>query len=94
LNFSEKDIQQIEKKGLTIERVRSQIDLFKKGVPFINLKSAAVKDNGILFLNKSEREKYINLFDGKRNSISIVKFVPASGAATRMFKMLFAFLKA
>ena len=94
MNFSEKDIQQIAKKGLTIERVRSQIDLFKKGVPFINLKSAAVKDNGILFLNKSEREKYINLFDGKRNSISIVKFVPASGAATRMFKMLFAFLKA
>ena len=94
MNFSEKDIQQIEKKGLTIDKVKSQIDLFKKGVPFINLESAAVKGKGILFLNKSETEQYINLFDSKRNSISIVKFVPASGAATRMFKILFAFLKA
>ena len=90
--FSEKDIQQIEERGLTPKEVMSQIDLFKKGVPHINLVGAAVKDNGIFLLAKGQTEKYINLYDSKRNSVSIVKFVPASGAATRMFKILFTFL--
>jgi hypothetical protein len=92
LIFSEKDIQQIEERGLTPKEVMSQIDLFKKGVPHINLVGAAVKDNGIFLLAKGQTEKYINLYDSKRNSVSIVKFVPASGAATRMFKILFTFL--
>ena len=90
--FSEKDITQIEEKGLTIDKVKSQIDLFKKGVSFINLNSAATTSDGILALTDTEKQHYIDFFDSKRNTISIVKFVPASGAATRMFKMLFTFL--
>ena len=93
MNFSEKDIKQIEKKGLTIDGVKSQINLFKKGVPFINLDSAATIKNGILDLTDKEKQSYINFFERKRNTVSIVKFVPASGAATRMFKILFTFLK-
>ncbi|WP_347923798.1 DUF4301 family protein [Pontimicrobium sp. SW4] len=93
MNFTQNDIKQIEEKGLTVDKVISQIALFKKGVPFINLQSAATIDNGILSFNETEAEELINLFDARRDSISIVKFVPASGAATRMFKTLFTFLK-
>ena len=93
MNFSQNDINQIEKKGLTVDKVLSQIALFKKGVPFVNLKSTATIGNGILAFNEREREDSIKLFDKKRDTISIMKFVPASGAATRMFKTLFTFLK-
>ncbi|RMZ51055.1 DUF4301 family protein [Flavobacteriaceae bacterium PRS1] len=93
MNFSEKDIQQIEEKGLTLDEVNTQIDFFKKGMSFINLESAATLGKGILSLNTEETKKYVTLFDSKRDDLSIVKFVPASGAATRMFNFLFQFIK-
>jgi Domain of unknown function (DUF4301) len=93
LNFSEKDINQIQQKGLSLEKVKSQIALFKKGIPFVKIQSAATKGEGIISLSEEESQKYVTLFDSKRDNYSIVKFVPASGAATRMFKTLFAFLK-
>lgn len=94
MNFTEKDIQQIEKKGLTIKKVEKQIELFKTGLPPINLKAAATVDddiNGIKKLSDEKKQHFINHYDTKRDAISIVKFVPASGAATRMFKTLFGF---
>jgi hypothetical protein len=93
LNFTEKDIEQINQKGLTIEKIKTQIELFKTGVPFVNLKEAATVNNGILRLDAVEKEHFIDLFDKKRNEKRIQKFVPASGAATRMFKFLFQFLE-
>ena len=92
MKFSEQDIKQIEAKGLTLEAVNSQIRLFKKGLPFVNLKKAATIGDGILKLNSKQRIHFINHFDSNRDSITILKFVPASGAATRMFKFLFKFL--
>lgn len=93
MNFSEKDIAQILQKGLTVEKVKSQIAIFKKGVPFVNLESAAIIGKGIFSYNKEDIQNYVTLFDNKRDAISFMKFVPASGAATRMFKPLFTFLK-
>jgi len=90
--FKDKDIIQIKNKGLNVEKVKSQIDLFKIGLPFINLHSAATINNGILKLSEKEKAASIQLFDSKRNGYSILKFVPASGAATRMFKSLFSFI--
>ncbi|MEO8933170.1 MAG: DUF4301 family protein [Xanthomarina sp.] len=92
--FSDKDIQQIEKKGLTVAKVRSQIEVFKSGLPFVNLESAATINKGILKLSDEEKKASIQFFDTKRNSYSIIKFVPASGAATRMFKSFFSFIEA
>jgi hypothetical protein len=70
------------------------MELFKSGVPLINLHSAATVDDGIKQLSVTELEQYINYYDSKRDEKSILKFVPASGAATRMFKTLFNFLEA
>ena len=93
MNFSKKDIQQIERKGLTLKKVKQQIQLFETGLPFSNLVSAATVDNGILRLSNDKNEDYISKFENKKDKISILKFVPASGAATRMFKFLFTFLE-
>lgn len=91
--FTEKDIQQIENKGLTVAKVQSQVDLFRTGVPFVNLSSAATINEGIVKCSEAEKAHFVNYFDTKRNGVSIAKFVPASGAATRMFKTLFKFIE-
>ena len=93
MNFSKKDIKQIKDKGLTVEQVKDQLDIFKNGLPFVKIESAATIGNGILKLSDSEKDHFINYYNSNRDNISTIKFVPASGAATRMFKFLFDFLK-
>ncbi len=94
MSFTDKDIKQIESKGLTIHQVENQIETFKNGMPFSNLVSAATVGDGILRLNEKDITSYIDLFEEEKDNKSIIKFVPASGAATRMFKFLFTFLEA
>lgn len=92
MKLTDQDILQIEKKGLTVDKVNAQIEIFKKGIPFTNLVSAATIGNGILNPDVEEQANYVSFFDSKKSEVSIVKFTPASGAATRMFKFLFQFL--
>ena len=90
--FTEKDIQQIENKGITLKQVEAQVSRIKNGMSYSNLISAATIGNGIKSYTASETEHLIKRFEEKQNQLNIVKFVPASGAATRMFKFLFQFL--
>ena len=83
----------LDQKGISIKKLEQQLEIFKTGLPFINLKRAATVDDGILKLTDTEKTQYISLYDATKEAIDIVKFVPASGAATRMFKFLFQFLK-
>ena len=94
MSFSNKDIKQIEAKGISIEHVNSQVERLKAGTSFSNIIEAAAINNGIERFNDNDLEFFIKLYQSKQNSISALKFVPASGAATRMFKFLFLFLKA
>lgn len=91
--FRKQDLQQIETRGLTLDKINAQLALFKEGIPFVNLKNAANIDNGIFKITADKQKHAIDFFESKRNTITILKFVPASGAATRMFKFLFKFLK-
>ncbi len=93
MTFSEKDIKQIESKGLTVEGVNRQLETFHSGLPFSNLVAAATIDDGIMRLNVTEIDAVIAYFDSQKDNFEILKFVPASGAATRMFKFLFQFLE-
>ena len=93
MNFTPEDIVQIEDHGLTVEKVISQIQIFKTGITPTNLKDAATINNGILNFNDSEKKELINYFESQKESVSIMKFIPSSGAASRMFKFLFKFLK-
>ncbi len=92
MSFTEKDIQQIEAKGLTVKDVKRQIAIFKSGTPFTNIYEAATIGNGITKLNDERIDEAVTNFENQKNALSLLKFVPASGAATRMFKFLFQFI--
>lgn len=92
-SFSESDFNQIENKGISKSLVEKQIKQFVDGIPAAKIVEAATIDNGgIKKLNENSFEHYLNIYDKNQKDLSIVKFVPASGAATRMFKDLFSFL--
>lgn len=91
----QEDLRQITEKGITAEQVYHQLKQFEKGFPFLRIEAAAGIDKGIMSPNENERKKYINEWNQyKESSKKIVKFVPASGAASRMFKDVFAFVDA
>lgn len=87
-NFSKQDIDFINQRGSNIEVVTSQINNFESGFPFVNLKAPATKDNGLKAFSENEVESFIGHFEDCKSENICVKFVPASGAATRMFKTL------
>ncbi len=93
--FLEEDINQIKSRGSEVAEVEQQINYFVNGFPYLNLSKAATIGDGILSPNESEISELLALFDQNAadGEISLLKFVPASGAATRMFKALFGFLQ-
>ncbi len=94
MQLTENDLEQIAAKGITKEKVKNQIEIFKEGIPFVHLVNAAVVGEGIRKFTTREQNSLIGTFDEKKNGLSLLKFVPASGAASRMFKALFNFLDA
>jgi hypothetical protein len=87
--FTKEDLVQLEKKGISKELAIEQIENFKTGFPFIKLVKPAVISSGILKLGEKELDYYVTFFEETSGKLGILKFVPASGAATRMFKDLF-----
>ncbi|MDE6487543.1 MAG: DUF4301 family protein [Muribaculaceae bacterium] len=90
--LTEKDLEGLRKRGITTEQFDSQMQRFATGFPYLKLQGSARPDAGIHVLDEAEQESAIGrwerfLADGGRAA----KFVPASGAASRMFKALFAF---
>ena len=70
-----------------------QIENFKTGFPFLAITAPAIPGDGIKVLDSNELEHYTTTYPKQAASIEVVKFVPASGAASRMFKDLFAFME-
>lgn len=91
--FSEKEIQQIEGRGSDLEQVKVQIQNFVDGFPYLEARRAASIGDGILKFDEDQVQYYRDLYNEQSKSKKIIKFVPASGAASRMFKELFAFLE-
>ena len=93
--LSKKDLEQLSKKGITDIEFENQIENFQKGFPYINLAGAATVGDGIVSLSLTDAEEYASIFDKKSLELSMIKFVPASGAASRMLKDIYHhFLKA
>ena len=85
----------LEKKGISEAQIAEQLACFEKGFPFLKLEGAASIDKGILRPTNAELDSYLQAWDAyKQGEKTIVKFVPASGAASRMFKNMFEFLGA
>ena len=91
--FTDKDLAQLESHGTDLHAITLQLESFRQGFPFLNIDRAAVAGDGILRLNAQQQQVCRDRFREARSRLDIVKFVPASGAATRMFKDLFPFLE-
>ena len=84
--LSKKDLEQLSKKGITDIEFENQLNNFQKGFPYINLAGAATVGDGIVHLSDADVQECASFFEKKSNELSMIKFVPASGAASRMFK--------
>src|SRR5690606_23155850 len=86
------DLLLIERRGISREQIETQLKYFKKGFPFLEVISAATVGDGILKVDEETEDYYLQKWDDfLKSNKSVTKFVPASGAATRMFKDLFSF---
>lgn len=94
--LTQEDKALLAKKGISEEQIAAQLACFEKGFPFLKLEAAASIGNGIVATTDSERDAYIKAWEAYKNEGGhvVTKFVPASGAASRMFKNLFEFLGA
>lgn len=90
--FSTPDTEQIKTHGLTPEIVAQQLADFVRGFPYANITRPATVGNGIIELSDTDIKRYAEKYTAAQATKKIVKFVPASGAATRMFRDLFEFL--
>ncbi len=90
--YTKQDLDLLKKKGITESQIKTQLDYFKSGFPFLQIESAASIGNGILKINEDKEAHYLDIWSKYLNSEkTVTKFVPASGAASRMFKDLYAF---
>lgn len=87
--LTQKDIRQIEARGSSARQVELQIDRFKKGFPWMKIVGPATPERGIRVLTESQADEAVRYYETARVA-GKCKFVPASGAASRMFKDIFA----
>ncbi|MFB9078653.1 DUF4301 family protein [Flavobacterium procerum] len=90
--FSSLDFVEIYKHGAVFGNILKQLEIFENGIAKSNLVSPAGLNNGILDLSKAAFEENAMFYDVEKSKFKLKKFVPASGAASRMFKFLTAFL--
>ncbi len=90
--LTEKDVEIIQGHQLSLNQVIKQLETFARGIPFMDVVTTATIGNGIQILSEEQRRNLIALYEEQKDHLDIVKFVPASGAATRMFKFLHEFL--
>ena len=93
--MEEKDLKQLQAKGISEQQIKTQIKQFETGFPFLKIDAPAAIGKGIVAPSADEAKAYVKAWeDYKAEGKKIVKFVPASGAASRMFKDVFSFVDA
>jgi hypothetical protein len=92
MGFSSLDFSQIHEHGIPLEKIKDQLRIYKEGILKSLLVKPATVNHGILQLSDADFEQKAIYFDANKSKFKLEKFVPASGAASRMFKFLTAFL--
>ena len=93
--LTQQDLKQLAQKGISEQQIETQLGQFKTGFPFLKLEAAAAIGHGIVAPDVTAGRKYVETWQQyKAAGRKVVKFVPASGAASRMFKDMFAFVDA
>ena len=91
--FNQSDIRFINERGSSVPGTESQVERFKKGFPWMEIVAPATPEKGIEVLGEDEIEEAV-AYISQAEVDGRCKFVPASGAASRMFKDMFAFVDA
>ncbi|MFV8370930.1 DUF4301 family protein [Flavobacterium sp. LB2P74] len=92
MGFSPTDFVQIYEHGVPLKNIKQQLSFFRNGITKSNLVGPATLLNGILKLSEKDFQEKAAFFDKNKTNLKLEKFVPASGAASRMFKFLITFL--
>lgn len=92
MGFSSQDFIQIHENGISLENIKNQLKIFKIGIAKTILEKPALINDGLLHFSEEEFREKALFFDAKKENLKLKKFVPASGAASRMFKFLSTFL--
>ena len=93
LELSTNDKKQLEGLNISVEQVEKQVNQFRTGFPYSDLIAPATIGNGIVKFSDTEVQELIKQFDEDKQYYDILKFIPASGAASRMFKNLYSFVE-
>jgi len=88
--FTKEDLESFAARGITVEDVERELESLRKGFPWLDVVAAATPRRGIKVLSGFEGGDSFDCFS--KNTLKVTKFVPASGAATRMFKDLYSSL--
>ena len=92
--FTPSDLAQLEARGISVEKAEKQLQSFATGFPELDIVSAASVGNGVLNPTEADIDMYVKAWqDYLDEGHTVLKFVPASGAASRMFKDLFEYLE-
>ena len=92
MKFTKQDIKQIEDKGLDLKSVENQMLHLTRSNYFVKLYASATIGDGIIKFSEDESQYFATFFDAHKKEKSVIKFVPSSGVASRMFKSLYTFL--
>ena len=93
-SFSQQDLEQLAARGISVEKAEAQLECFRNGFPELDIVAPASTKKGILAPKRAEQDAYIAAWEQYlKEGHKILKFVPASGAASRMFKNLFQYLE-
>lgn len=93
--FTQKDLEQLNNRGSNLEVIENQLSYFKKGFPHLKVLSPATIGNGIIRLDSMAVDSSVKEYNKKvQDGLQPAKFIPASGAASRMFQSLFSFAEA
>jgi hypothetical protein len=90
--FTIQDFMQIYNMGIPMETIRRHLTIFRNGISKVELEKPAVLNDGIYPLQRTAAEEYAKAFENRKHNFKLKKFVPASGAASRMFKFLCEFI--
>ena len=88
INLNKKDIEGLNKKGLNIDDIGSQIEKLNSGNIPVSLIRPASLDDGVIRFSREREQELSDKFEKNRSNSTYAKFVPASGAASRMFSKL------
>ncbi len=93
MNFTQQDIEQLNARGISVQKAEEQLNYFKTGFPVLDIVEPAALHKGVISPSVAERKEFIAAWqEYLKEGHKVLKFVPASGAASRMFKNLFEYL--